>query len=49
MFIFVKPPQHIPRVHTHTAAIVFSKASLSHTESEEVVSLKTNTHTPAVY
>lgn len=47
MFTNIKPPQHIPYIHTQTTVIVFSKAPQLHTESQEVCSPKTLT--PANY
>lgn len=46
MFTNIKPPQHIPRIHTHTGVIVSSKASQSHAVSQEVPKYM---HTPANY
>lgn len=45
MYTGVKPLQHIPQIHTHTVVIIFPKASLSHTVSQEVLSPKTYTPT----
>lgn len=46
MFTNMKPPQHIPCIHTQTIIIVFAKASLSHSVSQEVLSPK---HKPVNY
>lgn len=46
MFTNIKPPQHIPCIHTHTV-IIISKASLSHTVSQVVQKHTHNCYWPS--